>query len=191
LSRRDLKQRWWEDIQGVKELNKEFDALLKAVSPEKAEPILLDAAEVIRDAARDNAPQGLTGNLKRGIVAKLLRPYQGNSIRSSMAGIDYRIAPHAHLVEFGTGPRTPKEKKVMYSNLTGIFYGTHAAPMPAHPFFRPAWDTQKERITNVIISKLKNNIESAWEQGASMAMPTVTTTDSEWESAWTEWTPGE
>ena len=45
--------------------------------------------------------------------------------------------PHAHLVEFGTGPRQNKK--------TGKFSGQ----MPAQPFMRPAWDSHKGEVLSI------------------------------------------
>lgn len=71
-------------------------------------------------------------------VGTRLSPRQRGLARSDFAGHvvtmyvgpvqeDGSHAPHAHLVEFGTGPRHHKSGK-----FTGI--------MPPDPFLRPAWD---------------------------------------------------
>jgi HK97 gp10 family phage protein len=145
-------------MKGADELNKNILELTKTIAPEKVEPILHEGAKVVADAARANAPVGPTGNLRRGIVDKVLQRKGQDKPAPAMAGIDYRIAPHAHLVEFGTAERYPKKKTVLYDKSTGQFFGTHVGPMPAHPFFRPAWDDNKDRIEKQIIDQIWNAI---------------------------------
>lgn len=118
---------------------------------------MLHGAQIISNAARQNAPQGPSGDLKRSCVAKLLpRKFKSSSI--SIAAVDSKIAPHARLVEFGTAERYPKKKKAMFDKRTGIFYGKKTVAIPAHPFFRPAWDMHKEEALNLIEEGLNNLI---------------------------------
>jgi HK97 gp10 family phage protein len=110
---------WYVEMKGADEMNKRILELTKSMRPEVA------------DDARSRAPLGATGNLRRGIISTTLRR-RGDVPAPSMAGINYGVAPHAHLVEFGHG-------------------GKVAAP---HPFFRPAWDTNKGRVERQIIDDL-------------------------------------
>lgn len=86
---------------------KEFENELAAFINENAEQI----AKQIRDDAKASV-NVVTGNLKRSIKARKSKFDDGGWI----VYCDYRIGPHAHLLEFGT------EK------------------MAAHPFLRPALD---------------------------------------------------
>ena len=135
------------NIEGIEELEKQMESLIKAVHPDKVEPVLLDAARVIANDARRRAPKGKTGNLKRSIVAKKTKRRGGMSAAlglnageaaPAITAIDFRKAPHAALVEFGHG-------------------GPH--PAPAHPFFRPAWDANREKVTRQIIEDINNLID--------------------------------
>ena len=135
------------EIQGIDELEKQMQRLIGTVSADKVEPVLLDAAKVVAKDAKARAPKGETGNLKKGIVAKKTRRKGGVSAvlglnvgeaAPAIAAIDYRKAPHAALVEFGHG-------------------GPH--PAPAHPFFRPAWDANREKVTRQIIDDINNLLE--------------------------------
>jgi HK97 gp10 family phage protein len=101
-------------ITGVGQMLNNLEKLEKAVQKEAGNSAM-KSAEEIRDRIRQNAPLGPTGNLKRSPVA---RKY-GNV---AIAGVDRKIAPHAHLVEFGT------------------------SRAPAHPFFRPAVSSKKNRV---------------------------------------------
>jgi len=123
-------------IQGMEQLGDKIDKLVRAADAQKNESIVLKSAETIRDRIRDKAPVGLTGNLKRSPVAKLMARH-GDGPAIAIAGIDRKIAPHAYLVEFGT---------------------SHSS---AHPFFRPAIDECKSGIMNRIKDEVKKEIEGA------------------------------
>jgi HK97 gp10 family phage protein len=131
-------------IEGMDELEKQLKELEKSLNPDKIEPILLEAAYDLAEAMRAKAPQGPTGNLKKSIRARLLKQYAGHP--AAGAGVDRKKASHAHLVEFGTVQRHQKS-------------GKSTGTMPAKPFLRPAWDSNKERITRKVIENIKGLID--------------------------------
>jgi len=118
----------YSEIEGLGECIKKFKQIERAFGSrgEYLLTVLLHNATIIRDIARGLAPEGPTGNLKRGQVAKLYM-YQIPDRPAAFAAIDYRIAPHAHLIEFGHLARD----------------GSH---VPAVPFFRPAIDGARTTI---------------------------------------------
>ena len=74
-------------------------------------------ADIIAKEARKRAPVGKTGNLRRGIVSKINKSAaQFSNKGAAYVGANYKIAPHAHFVE----------------------YGARGGEMPAQPFMRPA-----------------------------------------------------
>ncbi len=123
-------------IEGLDKLEANIDKLIKATGKEATGKILIKQAYVIRDRIKDKAPSGPTGNLKRSPIARLM-PESDKYPAIAIAGIDRKIAPHAHLVEFGT------------------------SRAPAHPFFRPAIDETKSEVMEGIRNGLKKNIEDA------------------------------
>ena len=133
------------EIMGQTEFAATLLALAKCLPNEKVQPVLMEGAKIIAADAKRRAPKGPTGNLKKGIKAKFLR--QIGAYPRSAAVVSN--APHDHLVEYGTAPRTQKT--------TGRFTGT----MPAHPFFRTAVDTNKGRVQTQIINELGNMIDGA------------------------------
>ncbi len=146
-------------LEGLPEFDSQIDLLIKQLSAEKVEPIVLAGATIIADAARTNAPQGPTSNLKKACIAKLLSRIDANP-RRAIAAVNRKRAPHAHWIEFGTSRmRIPKKKTVM-KGASGKFYGRAVGPIPAHPFFRPAWDANKDRVREDIIDELKKLVES-------------------------------
>lgn len=133
-------------IEGLEDLDRQLISLIKSMDPDIVEPILLAGAKTIAKAAKTAAPLGPTGNLRKSIYAKTLVRRGGTGdifgfgegqAAPGFAGVNYRKAPHAHLVEFGT------------------------RKMSARPFLRPTWDTNKEPVKRQIIDDLKSVIDKA------------------------------
>ena len=116
-------------------VSKSLAKLAEAIDEKATLDVMQTAANNLAENVRTAAPLGPTGNLKKGIVAKVFKE-QRKGDPSSFVGIDYGIAPHAHLVEFGT---------------------VKAAP---HPFFRHTIDTSKESVRRDISDGLKKVIFS-------------------------------
>jgi HK97 gp10 family phage protein len=140
------------EITGVNELRDKIVALAQSVEANKVEPLLLTGAKTVRDTAISHAPVGPTGNLKKAIIAKMLKPFGMGKIASALAGVDRKKAPHAYLVEFGSPGRYGKK---------GSYKGRYFGPMPAQPFMRPAWDSTKDRVLGRIVDGLKKLIEES------------------------------
>jgi len=136
------------EIIGKEEFAETLLELSKALPNDKVEPVMLEGAKVIAAAAKDKAPLGPTGHLKKSVKAKQLKQIS-NYPRSAAAAVDRKIAPHAHLIEYGTRPRIQKTT----GRPTGIG--------PAIPFFRPAVDTNVARIYTQIKDKLLDMIMEA------------------------------
>lgn len=96
------------------------------------------AADLIAEEARRLAPEK-TGALKRGIVSKVnkvVEEFGTGLVGAAYVGVDYHIAPHAHLVEFGA----------------------RGGEMPAHPFLRPAIDAKQAEAAKLIDADLQQQI---------------------------------
>ena len=124
-------------LEGLAELNKTIVKLRENLSKEKVAEVLDPPAEMLKNEIVARAPMK-TGALKRGIVKKIYADY---AAAVALVAIDYKIAPHAHLLEYGTVKMAP------------------------HPYFRPAWDALRGQITNDIVSGLTNLTNEAIEQG--------------------------
>ena len=146
-------------MQGYSELEKKYKHLIEAVDERQMETALMKPARKLRNAIKAKAPRGKTGNLKRGVVAKKFK----SKIKGHPAvfvAMDYRKAPHANLVEFGTGGlRYPtsraKKMKPGESWLTSSINGRvvrikHTGRMPAQSYFRSTIDTQGQSIIDDI-----------------------------------------
>ena len=137
------------EVFGFKELD---DALqeLQDIGTQKRVLIsaMKKALEPVAELARQNVPVD-SGDLRETIIvstkitkrqARFARANKG--VPRVYVGTNY---PSAHLVEFGTGPRTTGfvKKKVLASG--GNIYGTVAVvgAMPAQPFLRPAFEQKR------------------------------------------------
>jgi hypothetical protein len=130
-------------VTGMDELKKEMKAVM-----EEMKKACGDGTEACADRlasiVRRNAPRGPTGNLQKAVTTKKLpdKPYYP---AVTMVGLDYGIAPHQHLVEFGTGPREHASGKSV------------GAARP-NPFFRQSID-EAHFVTDMMRSHCKKPIE--------------------------------
>lgn len=126
-------------IEGLDRLGRALDRLKKSVGPDKTEPAVYEAAQMVTRSVSANISARFkvkTGNLARSPVTKKM-PRRGRNPAPSISGIDRRIAPHAHFHELGT------------------------SKMSARPFFRPAWHSTKGAASNHIKRSIKNSIKGA------------------------------
>ncbi len=121
-------------LEGVTELNKVFEKLAKSLPPEQVEPVLLEASQMIVEAGRPVTPYDPSRekgtHLRDAWVAKLM-PRRGSKAAPAIAAMNYKKAPHAHLVEFGTVNMSPR------------------------PYFRPTWDRMHGQVQEKLINALK------------------------------------
>jgi HK97 gp10 family phage protein len=125
------------ELTGFEDLEANVTKLIAALDKTEVAKILETPAKMLEDDIRARAPQGPTGNLKRSIMSKV---YDDYAAAVAIIGINYGVAHHAHLVEFGHG-------------------GPH--PAPAHPFFRPAWDSNKNQILQDVKQGLIDAVDQA------------------------------
>jgi HK97 gp10 family phage protein len=140
-------------IEGLPQLYKKIDKLKKQLGPAKVEPVMKEGADTLTKAVHDKAPVH-EGRLRKNIVTLRMRPL-GNNPASYMTKVKQgrKEAPHAHLIESGTSER--------YQSLPRKYTGKIPGKGKSlHPFFRPAWDSYKERIFREIVQKLKSLVES-------------------------------
>lgn len=118
------------EIKGLENLQKELNRLKLAFDAEKIKKSAKGPAELLRDSVKRRAPIGATGNLKRSIKAKELNYVW-------IAAVDQKIAPHAHLLEFGT------------------------SKMSAHPFFRTGIQAGSSQAVKEFHSNLEKLVDKA------------------------------
>jgi len=123
-------------LEGVLETVKALDKVSNSLKGKAMNKTLLKEAEIIAEDARDRAPLGPTGNLKRSLHAKLLDE-KTRFPHVAIAAVDRKIAPHAWIIEFGT------------------------SKMTARPFFRPAVDSRSRKVIDNIKNGAKKLVEKA------------------------------
>ena len=122
-------------IDGLKDLQKDFEKLTKGFEPKQIEEASLESAEIIRADAERRAPRGPTGNLKKAQIKKPLK--RGNNVASAIAAVDRKKAFYAGFVEFGT------------------------SRMAAQPYFRPAVESKGDAAAKHFREKLKQMVDEA------------------------------
>ena len=121
-----------QHIAGLGAAIKKFNDIMNAYGAkgDGLADVFYKGAKKIRNSARNNIRHEKSGNLRRGIVAKKFKP--GISEKpGAFCGINYKISPHAHLVEYG-------------HVASGWYEG--GGHVPAYPFFRPAIDMNAASI---------------------------------------------
>lgn len=142
---------------------KEMDALLlsmpRALATQGVNAGLRRALQPVAAAARAYAPGSLNERItiaprvKAGQEAQsLIKPGKGRRVMYVGSG-----APHAHLVEFGTGPRYHKS-------------GRYVGIMPPDPFLRPAWDANKDEVLAKLAQFVREEIAKAVTRRAARAL---------------------
>lgn len=126
-------------LEGIPEIAANVNKLLKTVGGDKGRKVgdevkrvLMGGALVVRDEARDLVPVR-TGKLKSAIFAAYGDEKQPNVI----VGVNYRIAPHAHLVEFGA----------------------RGGEMPPQPYMRPAVTATRSKVANIVAEGFKKIVD--------------------------------
>ena len=142
-------------VTGLKELQQQIDNIIKAFGPGPVESVLFRGAEVFAAAARQKAPynprrkKGI--HLRDAIIVRRLRR-RGSEPAPSIAAVDRKKAPHAYLVEHGSGERVIK---------SGRLRGKPLGKMPRQPFMRPAWNENKARVLQQITNDLGQLVDQA------------------------------
>lgn len=139
-------------LRGVADLDRALQEMAKTTAKRTARKAMSDALAPVLSAAQALAPVGATGNLKESVaISHRLTPSQAREAGRESQGVAHMYvgasAPHAHLVEFGTGPRHHKN---------GKFVGV----MPPNPWMRPAWDGNTGAVLEGLAAALRAQIEA-------------------------------
>lgn len=141
-------------LEGEKEYAQAVRKLVRSVKPDKIEPVLFKAAQMVSRESRKGAPVGPTGNLKKAVRTKRLRRYF-NSAAPAISAIDRKKAPHAHLVHDGT--RGVRIGKRGYPPYRGKKFGR----MPGNDFHARAWASKRGAVMALIEQSVKTLVEGA------------------------------
>lgn len=160
-------------IEGLTELAGLLEKLKLIPQGEAVRQALLDGAGLITTAARANAPIAAYPTHYRGrMIApgglrKSLMAAPGKSYKNFLQAYAFtlrRMAPHAHLVEFGTKPHviTPKKGKMLrFGRGLNIFAKKVNHPgSRENPFFRKAIRSQRNAVKRLLESKVKQAFDA-------------------------------
>jgi len=155
------------NLQHVKGLDGLLDAL-KALPPEiasknggPARAALAKGARIIRDDARQRVPVD-TGAVKANIVMKRdSRPDRFGANERYTIGVRGGASKYANTKRNVRKGRAGKEYKTAGSTYYWRFLEFGSEKAPAHPFLRPAFESNQQRALDVIVSTLTKGIERA------------------------------
>jgi HK97 gp10 family phage protein len=143
------------ELRGAKELEAALRELPKRIGKAAIRRALKKVAQPIAEDAKARVAVS-SGRLQRRIqvattLSKRQRRSRARGADPNRVDVYIGAAParHAHLVEFGSGPR--RHKKTRKS------VGT----MPAQPFLRPAWDAGKHQALDQLERLLWQEIDKA------------------------------
>ncbi len=121
------------EVEGLEEAVRRVQSLRYALEAKEVEKVLSKGMRVVRDEAKRRVPVK-TGLLKSAIKARIGKR-RGKYVAGAFAAVEYKKAPHAYLVEYGT---------------------RHSQ---AKPYFRPSWDTKKDEVKKQIEEDLRKLLE--------------------------------
>ena len=137
---------------GLGDLQKRIlDVINVAVSKNSVKGVWMKGALLIRDEARRRAPELTkdTPRRVRGLLKKaIFAAYGADDKPNVLVGVNYRIAPHAWITEFGTTYRETKS-------------GAARGNSPPHPYMRPALTSQRSKAVEVMAQGYRELIETA------------------------------
>lgn len=125
------------DVEGLEEASRRIRSIVSTLESRDVENVLFQGAKIIRAEARSRAQRGPTGNLRRSIKASRGKR-RGKLFATAFSAIDRKKAPHAHLIELGTGPRYHKKTRKYVGRVIG------------KPFFQPAVQATKNEVATVV-----------------------------------------
>lgn len=144
----------------------ELDRMLAQLPRTFAKPVLTGAGRaaltpIVRDATRllKGVTTARTGTLAKSVrvSTQVARRQRGSTPRGAVTVYAGATSPHAHLIEFGTGPRYQKSTR------------RYTGQVPARPFMRPAWDTGKAQALAKFTDELRKRLNRTAARLASRA----------------------
>lgn len=130
-----------------------------------ARAVFREAAAMVRDEARNQAPRG-SGTLKRSIISFLGKRKGGRSRElSSYARVNVlsgRVkAPHGLLVERGRGAVLPKNKKVLAMRIgRRVIFTRRAGPTVPNNYWERAVARTERRVVEFVLGGLSRIVGS-------------------------------
>lgn len=111
-------------LEGLQEVSGQLSQLLSDALRADILHSVVDAAKIAEESVLAGTPEGPTGNLKKGIQSYGLKLRPRKDI-TAVVGVDYGVAPHVLLLEYGTAARfniysdKKQKKKLKTKRFTG------------------------------------------------------------------------
>ncbi|MEB2775230.1 HK97-gp10 family putative phage morphogenesis protein [Algoriphagus sp. D3-2-R+10] len=149
------------DLRGEKELIAQLKKLNNKMAVTEIKKALRKAGHKIKTAVKSEAPIGESGELKKSIKVFADGSYGSKNGALIRVGADRKIAPHAHLVEFGTEERELNKPNTIRLASGEYFRITHTGKMPANNFFERGYESSKNEAIDIFTNEIKKVINSA------------------------------
>lgn len=149
------------EVNGWKQLSKLLDDLPERLQRKVVNSAASAGAQVIVKEAKKNVRQN--GSVKTGTLLNSIRKRKKKRVHGIYEVFTDKSAPHAHLVEFGTGPRSLKQPKEVQIKGTWRTI-TQTGSMPAKPFFRPAVDENHNLVMRKIAERMAKRMATEAEK---------------------------
>ncbi len=146
------------DARGIEQALKAFPERLQR---DIVNSVASRGAQVVKKHAKRNIKANgsiYTGTLYNAIKTAKVKNKHG--VYRIFTGKD---APHAHLVEYGTGPRNLSEPKQVQIGNTWVTI-EQTGSMPAKPFFRPALDENEIEVLREMKKRAAKRMTKVSEQ---------------------------
>ena len=162
-------------IEGMDQMMLQLKKLQSIPTGQDVKKALLDGAEMIRSQAQNNAPIAPRPTHRKGVdiqpggLRASFKAAMGKQYKTFLQAFTFtlaRLAPHAHLVEFGTKPHTitAKNKSLRWFSRfrNGFKFARtvkHGGAMP-NPFFRNAIRSKRSTVRRHIEVAMKQAFEA-------------------------------
>lgn len=123
------------EVEGLDRAIAKVRSLASALEAQEVEKVLLKGAQIVQREAKLRV-RVKSGRLKSSIKARISKR-RGRMVAGAFSAVDYKRAPHAYLVEYGT---------------------RHSR---AKPYFRPAWDMTKGEVKKTVEDGLRDLVQGA------------------------------
>lgn len=125
------------EVNGWKQLSKLLHDFPERIQRDVINSAASAGATAVKKEAKKNIKQN--GSYQTGTLHDSIRTRKKKRTHGVYEIFSDQTAGHAHLVEYGTGPRKLEEPKAIQIGDDWVTI-THTGSMPAKPFFRPAFD---------------------------------------------------
>ncbi|AUR04248.1 phage protein, HK97 gp10 family [Phaeobacter inhibens] len=146
-------------IEGAGDIERALGALARGTAKGVTRRAMKKALQPVARAA-EGSPFviAVTSKLARGQKGRARRDQGRSKIAMYVGPVqqDGSHAPHAHLIEFGTGDRYHES-------------GKYVGAVMADPFMRPAWDANRERVLEILKREIWAEIEKTIARAARKA----------------------